>query len=118
MAKQVINIGNQPNDGSGENLRSAFDKCNDNFTEVYDDIQTLQGSQVTASSLIRADYSVSANGGNGQDIAFSSQFVTNYSLVIIDFNGLGVEVVSKDEDGFTINSLTSGTFGYFAGIEV
>jgi hypothetical protein len=35
MAQQVINIGAAPNDGSGDNLRSAFDKINDNFSEVY-----------------------------------------------------------------------------------
>ena len=37
MAKQVINIGTTANDGTGDPLRSAFDKVNDNFTELYDD---------------------------------------------------------------------------------
>ena len=37
MAKQVINIGTTANDGTGDPLRSAFDKINDNFTELYDD---------------------------------------------------------------------------------
>lgn len=36
MAKQVINIGAGPDAGDGEPLRDAFDKVNDNFTEVYD----------------------------------------------------------------------------------
>jgi hypothetical protein len=35
MAKQTINIGATANDGSGDPLRTAFDKINDNFTEVY-----------------------------------------------------------------------------------
>jgi len=35
MAQQVINIGSAPNDGTGDPLRTAFDKCNDNFTELY-----------------------------------------------------------------------------------
>jgi len=35
MAKQLINIGTSPNDGTGDALRDAFDKTNDNFTEVY-----------------------------------------------------------------------------------
>jgi len=35
MAQQVINIGTAPNDGTGDQLRTAFDKCNDNFTELY-----------------------------------------------------------------------------------
>jgi len=118
MAKQTINIGTAANDGSGDPLRTAFDKCNDNFTEVYDDITALQGSIVTASDLIRANYSESCDGTAGQVIAFSSQFTTDYSLVIIDFAGIGIEVTANDQDGFTITSLSAGTFGYFAGIEV
>jgi hypothetical protein len=37
MAKQVINIGTTANDGTGDPIRTAFDKVNDNFTELYDD---------------------------------------------------------------------------------
>ena len=37
MAKQVINIGSVANDGTGDPLRTAFDKVNDNFTELYAD---------------------------------------------------------------------------------
>jgi len=37
MAKQTINIGTAPNDGTGDPLRTAFDKVNDNFTELYSD---------------------------------------------------------------------------------
>ena len=36
MAKQTINIGTTANDGTGDPIRSAFDKTNDNFTELYD----------------------------------------------------------------------------------
>jgi len=36
MAKQTINIGTVANDGTGDPLRSAFDKANDNFNELYD----------------------------------------------------------------------------------
>lgn len=35
MAKQVIGIGNTPNDGLGDDLRTAFSKANSNFTELY-----------------------------------------------------------------------------------
>lgn len=35
MAKQTVNIGTIPNDGTGDVLRTAFDKLNDNFDEVY-----------------------------------------------------------------------------------
>jgi hypothetical protein len=35
MAKQVINIGSVPNDGTGDPLRTSQGKCNDNFDELY-----------------------------------------------------------------------------------
>lgn len=35
MAKQVINLGSVPNDGTGDPLRTSFDKTNDNFDEIY-----------------------------------------------------------------------------------
>lgn len=35
MAKQIVDIGALPNDGTGDSLRDAYDKCNDNFTEIY-----------------------------------------------------------------------------------
>ena len=37
MAKQTINIGTTANDGTGDPLRTAFDKVNSNFTELYND---------------------------------------------------------------------------------
>jgi hypothetical protein len=46
MAKQSINIGTTANDGTGETVRSAFDKVNDNFTELYD--ERLKGAYATA----------------------------------------------------------------------
>jgi len=35
MAKQTVDIGQAPNDGTGDPLRVAMDKLNDNFNEVY-----------------------------------------------------------------------------------
>ena len=40
MAQQLIGIGASANDGTGDPLRTAFDKCNDNFSEVYNAIKT------------------------------------------------------------------------------
>jgi len=38
MPKQIINLGTIANDGTGDPLRVAFTKINQNFTEVYDGI--------------------------------------------------------------------------------
>ena len=47
MARQTINIGTNANDGTGDPLRTAFDKINDNFLELYGtdgDANTLQAN--------------------------------------------------------------------------
>ncbi len=36
MAQQNINIGTAPNDGTGDPLRTSFDKTHQTFTELYD----------------------------------------------------------------------------------
>ena len=51
MAKQVINIGTTANDGTGDALRSAFDKVNDNFTELYDDDAGDVGSIIAGTGI-------------------------------------------------------------------
>lgn len=35
MTQQIINVGTSPNDGLGDPIRTAFIKCNDDFTELY-----------------------------------------------------------------------------------
>ena len=47
MAKQTINLGTSPNAGDGDPLRTIFDRCNDNFDELYardlgTDLKTLE----------------------------------------------------------------------------
>ncbi len=51
MAKQTINIGTTANDGTGDQLRSAFDKVNDNFTELYSDDAGDVGSIVAGTGI-------------------------------------------------------------------
>lgn len=41
MSQQVINVGLTANDGQGDAIRTAYIKCNDNFSELYERVQTL-----------------------------------------------------------------------------
>lgn len=70
MAKQTINIGSSANDGTGDPLRTAFDKVNDNFNELY-----------------------SATGaGSGQNISISGQSIISDNSngnIQLDPNGTG-----------------------------
>jgi len=49
MAQQIINIGSSANKGDGDPIRTAFDKANDNFTELYADVATLATATGTSS---------------------------------------------------------------------
>jgi len=35
MTQQIIDIGSAPNDGTGDTIREAFEKVNENFTDLY-----------------------------------------------------------------------------------
>jgi hypothetical protein len=48
MAKQTIEIGVVANDGTGDPLRTAMDKANDNFTELYDMIDEIEFSLINS----------------------------------------------------------------------
>ena len=62
MGKQTINIGSAANDGSGDPLRSAFDKINDNFNEVYIE---LGGNDLAANNLLLSANTISSTDTNG-----------------------------------------------------
>ena len=67
MAQQFINIGTSANKGDGEPLRTAFDKINDNFTEVYGDIQALKSGAIVADvkgTIIGDDSTILVDGVN------------------------------------------------------
>lgn len=109
MAKQTINIGTSPNDATGDPLRTAFDKANDNFDELYDKDTSLDGD--ISDVDYRRDMEVAATGSPGQVITYSSAF-SAIRPVIFDYEGLGIEVTAYDADGFTIDSAIAGNFGY------
>jgi hypothetical protein len=39
MTQLVINVGTAPNDGLGDPIRTAYQKCNTNFSELYSRVQ-------------------------------------------------------------------------------
>ena len=83
MAQQSINIGAAANDGSGDPLRTAFDKINDNFSELY----TVSGA------------------GPGNNLALSGNSIISEDSsgdIILDPNGTGrVVVATASELRFT-----------------
>ena len=56
MAKQTINVGTNQDDGTGDSLRGAFVKVNENFTEIYTELGGVALSNIKMSgSTISTD---------------------------------------------------------------
>lgn len=76
MAKLIINIGEEANDGTGDPIRSAMSKTNANFTELYDNIGDLtlldlsiedgeDGQVLTANGDGTFSFAAASGGGGG-----------------------------------------------------
>jgi hypothetical protein len=66
MAKQTVNIGNAANSGDGEPLRTAFDKLNDNFDEVYAN-GFVTSDRVGSGAINASKLDVTAAAGTTED---------------------------------------------------
>jgi len=75
MAIQTVNIGTTADDGAGDPLRTAFDKINDNFSELY----AVSGA------------------GSGNNIAFSGNKIISEDSsgdITLDPNGTGKVIIA------------------------
>ena len=105
MARQGINIGSSANDGTGDPLRTAFDKINDNFVELYgsdNDINTLDAN------LNLNNFAITTGVTNG-DMTLTPNGTGSIFLGALEFNGTTIS--SQDSTQITIaeNIQTTGT---------
>lgn len=127
MAQELINVGNVANDGTGDPLRIAFEKINNNFSEMfsipvaagpngsiqYNTITIATGAQAEASiaSGIVTDITVTANGVN-----YISSDVPTVTITPApgDLTGTGATAVAiLDGSGGVANiSITDGGANY------
>jgi|MDTG01.4.fsa_nt_gb hypothetical protein len=110
MAQQSINIGSAANDGTGDPLRTAFDKINDNFTELY-------GSTAEANDLI--EDSTPQLGGdldvNGRRITSAR---SNEDIILLPSGTGGVIASAIRIAGTTLSSDDSSTININEGLVV
>lgn len=78
MAQQTINIGSAPNDGTGDPLRTAFDKTNDNFNELYAGAGGVADNSVTYAKL--ADEFTTSAAVAASNVDFSTAQVFTKTL--------------------------------------
>ena len=110
MAQQSINIGSSANDGTGDPLRTAFDKINDNFNELY-------GSTAEANDLI--EDSTPQLGGdldvNGRRITSAR---SNEDIILLPSGTGGVVASAIRIAGTTISSDDSSIININEGLVV
>ena len=100
MAQQTINIGSSASDGTGDELRVAFDKVNDNFTELY---ATAENSGLTYSNVS------TITSGSGTGARFTvNRYANTYTVDII--NNAGTDYAVADTLTIFGNAL-GGTSG-------
>jgi hypothetical protein len=119
LAKQTINVGDTPNDGTGDLVRDSFIKVNDNFDEIYSGFETESiilasntGLTLGESTIENAGYSYLPNGlkmnwgqqtsnSSSGSIVFSSAFSTEVFTITVTGNDPEnpVAVISYDVTG-------------------
>ena len=77
MAQQTINIGAAPDDDTGDPLRTAFDKCNDNFDELY----AASGGNPTESIIIACSDETTAITTGTAKVTFRMPYAFTLSAV-------------------------------------
>ena len=81
MAKQLIDIGTSPNDGTGDTLRDSFGKINDNFDEIYDAIGGA-GNVGTLAPVLTVTSNLTATGNTSINTSNLSLF-DSVSLLLV-----------------------------------
>lgn len=106
MAQQTINIGTVANDGTGDPLRDAFDKSNDNFTELYSSVATIiagldEGSRDAIAAALVAGAGVTIT----VDDALNTITVVIDATVVNEFarDALGSALVAGNDIGITVD---------------
>ena len=99
MAQQTLNIGSNANDGTGDTLRAAMQKVNENFTEVF------SAPGITTDALSISGNTISAVRSN-DDIVFTPAGSGTVLFPAIKINDNNIEGTRTNDD---INLLPSGT---------
>jgi hypothetical protein len=104
MAQQIINVGTNPNDGTGDTLRGAFVKTDDNFTDLYTNkqntlvsgtnIKTINGSSVLGSGDLTISGGVTGSGTDNYIPRFNGTTALENSIIFDNATNVGVGTAS------------------------
>jgi hypothetical protein len=110
MAQQLIGIGASANDGTGDPLRTAFDKVNDNFNELYViklgsyNYQSTLGSVAFTGTPIKLSNNGAGSGTNKTYGLTGVADVFNTTTNQFDFSGLSLGDMVNIRYDYTITT--------------
>jgi len=111
MTRQIVNIGQSSNDKSGDPLRTAFNKINNNFTELYSGLPALSiGATLPVGPVAGQQWWNSVDGNSY--IYYSGAWVPSTSTVALQTNNVrsvvgNTIIVNFATDGTVTTAMTS-----------
>ena len=90
MARQNINIGSNANDGTGDDLRSAMQKINTNFTELYAETAVDSGITISGNTI--------SSNRSDDDIVFEPSGVGAVRFPAVTINDNSITGTRSNED--------------------
>jgi len=121
MAINTINVGNLPNDGTGDDLREAFIKVNNNFVELDSAKKSLEvegnnlGTSVTAEGVFANKTENILNFKSLQAGSGVSLNANSTSITIDADVGISSLMFLTDSGSVVINDTTSSTVSFEGG---
>jgi hypothetical protein len=90
MARQDINIGSNANDGTGDDLRTAMQKINTNFTELYAETSVDSGITISGNTI--------SSNRSDDDIVFEPAGVGAVRFPAVTINDNSITGTRSNED--------------------
>lgn len=116
MAKKVINVGTTANDATGDSLRVAGVKINDNFTEIYNALGGGSGAPLTIVSKVTAGNGITVSSPTGE-ILITNKIASQNEIGGIKV-GTGINLTEDGTASVQVYSLPKASQTILGGVKV
>lgn len=130
MAKQTVNIGSGELTGNGESIRSAFDKINGNFDELYSGGSSVDLTSISSSIIPsqNVQYDLGSTTNRFRDLYLSGNTITiGTATISVDNAGrivfsdptvsIGTETIRGDIEDASGNTIFDSTTGAVSNLQ-